>query len=203
VWAYKGDAQGYHTKDKARIDLCGNRQQEPLWYKDVYSYVVRMTTLHIIFALVAYFDLECDAMNMITVYLNSYLQPEDVILLRLPPGCKGYKNVVRLIRGMYGLHQSALMWYNDLKDSLKELGFNPIEADPCVFINAKEEIIVVYVDDLILITKDTKSMETLKEKLLARYKARDLGPVSYYLGIRVIRDCPNRSLKLSMEGYID
>jgi hypothetical protein len=203
VWTYKGDAQGFHTKDKARMVVCGNRQQESLWYKDVYSYVVRMTTLRIIFALVAYFDLECDAMDMITAYLNSYLEREDVILLRLPPGCKGYKNVVRLIRGMYGLRQSALMWYNDLKDSLKELGFNPIEADPCVFINAKGEIIVVYVDDLILITRDTKSIEMLKEKLLARYKARDLGPVSYYLGIRVVRDRPNRSLKLSMEGYID
>jgi hypothetical protein len=203
VWAYKGDAQGYHTKDKARMVVCGNRQQESLWYKDVYSYFVRMTTLRIIFALVAYFDLECDAIDMITAYLNSYLQPEDVILLRLPPGCKGYKSVVRLMRGMYGLRQSAIMWYNDLKDSLKELGFNPIEADPCVFINAKREIIVVYVDDLILITKDTKSMDTLKAKLLARYKARDLGPVGYYLGIRVTRDRSNRSLKLNMEGYID
>jgi hypothetical protein len=169
----------------------------------VYSYIVCITTLRIIFALGAYLDLECDAIDMVTAYLNSYLQLEDVILLCLLPSYKGYKNDVCLMRGMYSLCQSALTWYSDLKDSLKELSFNLIKANPCVFINAKGEIIVVYVNDLILITKDTKSIETLKEKLLARYKARDLSPVSYYLSIRVIWDRPNRSLKLSIEGYIN
>jgi hypothetical protein len=35
-----------------------------------------MTTLRIIFALVAHFDLECDAMNMITAYLNVSPAPQ-------------------------------------------------------------------------------------------------------------------------------
>jgi hypothetical protein len=140
---------------------------------------------------------------MITAYLNSILDPADVILLRLPPGCKGAKNVVRLNRGMYGLRQSALMWYNNWKDSLKEFGFEPIKADPCVFIHlATKEIIVVYVDDLILVTKNKKLMEILKEKLLKQYKARDLGPIGYYLGIQVVRNRCERSIKLSMEAYV-
>jgi hypothetical protein len=204
VWAFKGDADGFHVKDKARMVVCGNRQKESVWYQEVYSYVVRMTSLRIIFALVAYYDLECDAVDMVTAYLNSILDPADVILLKLPPGCKGAKNIVRLNRGMYGLRQSALMWYNNLKDSLKEFGFEPIEADPCVFIHqATKEIIVVYVDDLILVTKNKKSMEILKKKLLKRYKARDLGPIGYYLGIRVVRDRCERSIKLSMEAYVE
>jgi hypothetical protein len=62
-----------------------------------------MTSLRIIFALVAYYDLECNAVNIITAYLNSMLDLADVILLKLPPGCKEAKNVVRLNRGMYGL----------------------------------------------------------------------------------------------------
>jgi hypothetical protein len=44
----------------------------------------------------------------------------------------------------------------------------------------------VYVNDLVLITKDKKLIEILKEKLLKRYKARDLSLISYYLGIRVV-----------------
>jgi hypothetical protein len=128
----------------------------------------------------------------------------DVILLKLPPSCKGAKNVVRLNRGIYGLRQSALMWYNNLKDLLKEFGFDPIEADPCVFIHpVTKEIIVVYVDDLVLVTKDKKLIEILKEKLLKRYKARDLGPIGYYLGIRVVRNRSERSIKLSMEAYVE
>lgn len=141
---------------------------------------------------------------MITAYLNSFLSDEDVVLLRLPAGCAGFRNIVRLNRGMYGLRQSALLWYNDLKDSLKELGFEPIEADPCVFVNlSTKAIIVVYVDDLILITRDTASMNDLRTKLLRRYKARDLGPVGFYLGIRILRDRPNRSLSITMDSYVD
>jgi hypothetical protein len=67
---------------------------------------------------------------------------------------------------MYGLRQSALLWYNDLKASLHKLGFSPIEANLCVFVNNTNfRIIVVYVDDLILVTKDTASMKELMDRL--------------------------------------
>jgi hypothetical protein len=82
---------------------CGNKQQESIWYQEVYSYVVRTTTLRILLALVAYFDLECEQIDMITAYLNAHLLYNDIVLLRLLPGCKGKGNVVRLERGMYGL----------------------------------------------------------------------------------------------------
>ncbi|KAI1509284.1 Reverse transcriptase domain protein [Pyrenophora tritici-repentis] len=204
VWTYKGNAQGYHVKDKARMVACGNKQQESIWYREVYSYVVRTSTLRILLALVAYFDLECEQIDMITAYLNAHLDDDDVVLLRLPAGCTGFGNIVRLRRGMYGLRQSALLWYNDLKDSLKDLGFEPIEADPCVFVNpTTKAIIVVYVDDLILITRDVTSMKALKSQLLNRYKARDLGPIGFYLGIRILRDRPNRSLSMTMDSYVD
>ena len=165
MWGYKGDAQGYHIKDKARMVACGNKQQESIWHREVYSYVVRTTTLRVTLALVAAFDLECEQIDMITAYLNAHLTDNDIILLRLPPGCSGARNIVRLQRSMYGLRQSALLWYNDLKDLLYKLGFSPVEADLCVFVNKENAIIVVYVDDLILITKDTASIKELKARI--------------------------------------
>jgi hypothetical protein len=88
---------------------CGNRQKESIWYREVYSYVVRTTTLRVILALVAYYDLECEQIDMITAYLNAHLTDDDVVLLRLPAGCSSNKTIVRLQRGMYGLRQSALL----------------------------------------------------------------------------------------------
>jgi hypothetical protein len=65
--------------------------------------------------------------------------------------------------------------------------FKPIKADLYVFIYlVTKEIIVVYVNDLILVTKNKKLIEILKKKLLKRYKARDLSLIGYYLGIRVV-----------------
>jgi hypothetical protein len=75
---------------------CGNKQQELIWHREVYSYVVRTTTLRVIFALVAAFDLECEQINIITAYLNAYLTNDDIILLRLPLGCSGARNIVQL-----------------------------------------------------------------------------------------------------------
>jgi hypothetical protein len=90
---------------------------------------------------------------------------------------------------MYGFRQSVLIWYNNFKDLLKEFSFEPIEADPCVFIHlATKEIIIVYVNNLILITKNKKLIEILKEELLKQYKARNLSLIGYHLGIRVVQN---------------
>jgi hypothetical protein len=158
----------------------------------------------VLLALTAFYNLECEQIDIITAYLNAHLTDDDVVLLRLPPGCKGHKTVVRLRRGMYRLRQSALLWYNDLKGSLNKLGFLPIKADLCVFINTTTgTIIVVYVDDLILIAKDTNTMATLKAQLLKRYKARDLRPIGFYLGIRILRDRAKKTISLTMDSYVD
>jgi hypothetical protein len=61
----------------------------------------------------------------------------------------------------------------------------------------------VYVDDLILITRDIALINDLKAKLLRRYKARNLRPVSFYLGIRILRDRSNRSLSITIDSYVN
>jgi hypothetical protein len=38
--------------------------------------------------------MECEQIDIITAYLNSFLSDDDVVLLRLPAGCAGFKNIV-------------------------------------------------------------------------------------------------------------
>ena len=64
-----------------------------------------------------------------------------------------------------------------------------ILADLYVFVSQQSgQIIIVYVDDLILIGWDILMIELLKEALRNKYKVRDLGLVAYYLGIWIIRN---------------
>jgi hypothetical protein len=73
-----------------------------------------------------------------------------------------------------------------------------------VFVNLlTNSIIVVYVNDLILITRGKASITQLKEQLLKRYKSRNLGLVQFYLSIRVLRNRPNCSISLSIDSYVD
>jgi hypothetical protein len=46
-------------------------------------------------------------------------------------------------------------------------------------------------------------MKELKKRLFNRYKARDLGLIRFYLGIRIHWDRAKRSLSLTMDSYID
>jgi hypothetical protein len=54
-----------------------------------------------------------------------------------------------------------------------------------------------------MITRTKEEIATLKRFILRKYKCRDLGTISYYLGIRIRRDRAQRAIELSMESYID
>ena len=51
-----------------------------------------------------------------------------------------------------------------LKDALLERGFVESLSDPCVFIS-KNMVILVYVDDCILITKESSTMDSFIDSL--------------------------------------
>ena len=49
----------------------------------------------------------------------------------------------------------------------------------------KDVIIAVYVDDLLLFGRDPIAISRLKTSLNERFLMKDLGPVSYYLGVYI------------------
>jgi hypothetical protein len=73
-----------------------------------------------------------------------------------------------------------------------------------VFVNLlTNSIIIVYVNNLILITRGKASITQLKEQLLKRYKSYNLGLVRFYLSICVLCNCPNYSIFLSIDSYVN
>jgi hypothetical protein len=148
---------------------------------------------------VAALDLECEQVDVVTAFLNGKLDDDEVIYIKLPNG--GY---ARLSKALYGLGRSPRLWYEELARYLASIGFHPIEADPCVFIDKDTySIILAYVDDLVFITRTKDEMAALKQLVFDKYKCRDLSPISYYLGIWIRRDCRARAIKLSIELYIN
>lgn len=69
--------------------------------------------------------------------------------------------VLNIKRSLYGLKQAGRQWHKRLDNVMKNLGFNPLESDPCVYV-AKSGvdlmIIVVYVDDMLLSTNSSNWM---------------------------------------------
>ena len=66
------------------------------------------------------------------------------------------------------------------------------KIDPCTFIlktNADEKmIILVWVDDLIMVSSSQKLLNCITEQLKKRFEMKDLGEVIHFLGIEFSRD---------------
>ena len=80
--------------------------------------------------------------------------------------------VLKLNKSLYGLKQGRLNWHKKLKEALLVRVFTESISDPCVFLS-KDLIILVYVDDCILISKDDiaipnfiKSLESGSENFI-------------------------------------
>jgi len=84
----------------------------------------------------------------------------------------------------------------------KERNFRASESDACLFFKRNEGrliIILLYVDDLIIAADSRQDISDTVVELKKRFKIKELGNLSFYLGVKLERD--KNSLKLSQEAY--
>ena len=82
---------------------------------------------------------------------------------------------------------------------------NPTIKDNCVytkFKNRKFIFLVLYVDDILLASSDVSLLQETK-KLSSKLDMKDLGEVSFVLGIEIHRDRRKGVLGLSQKAYIE
>ena len=94
------------------------------------------------------------------------------------------------------------MWYYTLSDFLIELGFQPLTSNNSVFIK-NDMFIAVYVDDLLIFGPNIKDIQQIKNLLSTRFSISNLGPVAYYLGMKVTRDRKARRIQLHQQSYLE
>jgi hypothetical protein len=75
-------------------------------------------------------------------------------------------------------------------NNLKDLSLYKVSGEPCLFINEDGVIIFFYINDIILLYHPEAILKLYKLRitLIQRYEIRDLGELSWFLGIRIIRD---------------
>lgn len=101
--------------------------------------------------------------------------------------------VCKLLKALYGLKQAPRLWYKRLFQFLLEkLGLKQINADHNIFVTTSEinvPIVGIFVDDIkVMGVKGLGHIKKVKLKLAVAFKMADMGPVSFYLGLKVERD---------------
>ena len=123
-----------------------------------------------------------------------------------PPGYVDTKfpnKVCRLNKAIYGLKQAPRAWFQRLSSALLQWGFNSSRTDSSMFIHFGESstlIVLIYVDDIIITGSSSTQISSLIAKLNSVFALRDLGKLSYFLGLEVTYH--NDSITLSQSKYV-
>jgi hypothetical protein len=196
--------EGMTTKEplhyKSRLLAKGFSQIPEIDYIDVYSPVVKHSSIRTFLSLVGMHDYELEQLDVKTAFLHGDLeedinmdQPEGFVV----PGKEDY--VCKLKKSLYGLKQSPRQWYKSLDSFMLSNGFQRSQYDSCVylkFVNESPTYLLLYVDMLIA-AKSMKKIVALKAQLSSEFDMKDLGAAKKILGMEIVRDRKSGLLYLS------
>jgi hypothetical protein len=191
IFKVKSAPNGTPPRYKARLVAKGFRQRPGIDFDETYAAVVSHDTFRALFSVILSQDMEMHQSNVRNVFLQPCLeeeiymdQPEGFIL----PGKEKY--VCKLKKSLYGLKQAPHIWGELFTGFLKDQGFHPSSADPCLFIRLKAEertYLAIWVDDAIIASNHQSTIDALLTSMDQTFKIR-AHPVTRFVGIDVTRD---------------
>src|SRR5947207_7387465 len=144
-------------------------------------------------------------MDVVTAFLYGGL--EERIYIEQPEGhvIPGKEDHVLLfLKSLYGLKQAPYVWFKTITSEFIKLGYRKCESDHGIWVkfgpNGKRTFIILYVDDLLIMTEDDEELASLKRGLTARFEMKDLGEVKRFLGIEIEHE--SNAIKIHQADYI-
>jgi hypothetical protein len=221
----KHTAEGLFLKLKSRLVAGGHMQDREL-YTDSGSPTASTTSVYLVAGIAARENRAVATVDFPSAYLHAELPSdgptvlmrigkyETEVLCKLDPDKyrshvrKDGTLVVQLKKGLYGLVQSARLWYNKLSSELKELGFTVNAYDECVFNRTESDgsqtTLVLHVDDVLVTAKSEKQIDTFLSDIKMIYKELEVhrGKEHDYLGMHFSWKQEGKCI-VTMPGYIE
>ncbi|RVW67999.1 Retrovirus-related Pol polyprotein from transposon TNT 1-94 [Vitis vinifera] len=184
-WVYK-KKKTVSEKDgenfKAHLVAKGYSQREGIDYDEIFSPVVRHTSIKTMLGLVAHFDMQLEQMDVTTTFLHGDL--EELVYM-----------------------QSPRQWYKCFDSYMIKIGYKRCEYDCCVYVKSLDDdssfiFLLLYVDDMLIATKSMVEVNKLKSLLSKEFDMKDLGASKKILGMEIHRDRASGRLWLSQYSYV-
>ena len=174
---------------KARYVAKGYSQIKDIDYHETFAPTTNFTSVRALMQIAAKHDLILHQMDVKTAYLHAPIDCE--IYIEQAKGFEvssdsGEKLVYRLNKSLYGLKQSGRNWNSMLHNYLIENNFVQSGVDHCLYIKDVDSglvVVLVWVDDLIIAASNDTLMQVTKMMLKDKFHMKDMGRLSYFLGI--------------------
>ena len=207
VFRIKRDAKGRPVKFKARLVVKGFKQTYGYDYFETFAPTVRISTILVVLAIVAHYDLELHQLDVDTAFL--YGKVEEKVYMEQPDGYEDAKypqHVWRLNKALYGLKQAPLAWYKEINTFfLTVLLFKRVVSEYGLYVYIADGIrciVCLYVDDILIACNDLQFLKSVKAKIAAKWSIKDIGEAKFVLGLSIDRDRSKRLLRVTQESYI-
>ncbi|XP_020110392.1 uncharacterized protein LOC109725561 [Ananas comosus] len=146
-----------------------------------------MTYVRILIALAASCIWPFYQLDVKNAFLHGDLHEE--IYMQPPLGLShSSSHVCRLWKALYGLKQAPRVWFEKFQSTILSFGFHQSENDHALFIHTSARgliALLLYVDDMIITCDDLDCIHSVKSYLQQQFDKKDLGPLRYFLGIKV------------------
>ena len=192
-WVYKIKTRSDGTVDnyKARLVARGFTQEYGIDYEENFAHVARLSYVRTLIVVYAARKWPLFQMDVKIAFLNGELSKE--VYMKLPLGYShllGFPHrVFRLRRTLYGLKQAPRAWFAKFSSTISHHGFSGSSFDTALFPRRSGHgitILLLYVDDMIITGDDMQGIQDLKHFLGCQFEMKDLDPLNYFLGLKVL-----------------
>ena len=186
-----------------RLVADGSLTPEPV--ENIYSGVVSLRHLRLVIFLGELNNLELWGADIGNTYLEPYTH-EKLFIITGPEFEELDGFILIFNKALCGLKSSCKRWAERFYDIIKDMGFTPSKADPCIWMRQNQklkcyEYVATYVDDQCLAAQNlAKIIQTLKEDY--KLKVKGDGPLSHHLSADYTRD-KDKTLVCQRKKYID
>ena len=167
----------------------GYNQQEGIDYEETFAPVARLEAIRMLLAFACHKNFILYQMDVKSAFLNGFINEE--VYVEQPPGFGSFNfpnHVFKLKKALYGLKQAPRSWYERLSKFLISNGFKMGKIDTTLFINLRENdilIVQIYVDDIIFGATNVSLCEEFAKSMHSEFEMSMMRELNFFLGLQI------------------
>ncbi|GMP63931.1 hypothetical protein CsSME_00025419 [Camellia sinensis var. sinensis] len=183
-------AIGYKRVFRLKKNSNGSIARHKARFHETFSPVAKQPTVRVLLSIALHFNWSIKQLDISNAFLHGLLQ-EEVYMVQ-PPGLESSSphHVCKLKKALYGLKQAPRAWYSTFSSYLLSTGFTNSRCDSSLFIQRTSTTVtflLIYVDDILITGNSAAHITSLIHHMHKAFSMKELGDISYFLGISVTR----------------